>query len=146
MRPPFSHGNAPAGDKGFSAKTIAASMAQRYTPLCICPFSAVRKLFKPLVGGGPQSPGKGRFAALRTLHRWSGYASLRALIDGRINRLGRSICSHRLPGRAVAPLVTMKKTAFCGSFPGFGFQYPTSVLQECIYSIRPLGFVEGVVY
>ena len=33
-----------------------------------------------------------------------------------------------------APSEAIEKAAGGGTFPGFGFQYPTSILQECIYS------------
>ena len=59
--------------------SIVASRAQRYTPLCICPFSAMRKLFKPLVGGRPQSPDKGRFRCLANASQVKRLRALAAL-------------------------------------------------------------------
>lgn len=71
--------------------SIVASRAQRYTPLRGCPFSAMRKLFKPLVGSLPQYPGKGR---LRCLANASQVKRLRVLVGAtneRLDRLERSM-------------------------------------------------------
>lgn len=53
-----------------------------------------------LLRASPQSPGKVRFAALRTLHRWSGYAPLRALKTWTARRY-RWACSFSFSGCSI---------------------------------------------
>lgn len=107
----------------------------RYT---LCDFAFFRPSENPVksaVGGLPQFPGKGR---LRRLTKRStggaGYAPLRALNTGGLT--GWEYTSwFEAPGRTRSrPVRDDEKAADGGPFPEFGFQYPISVLQECIYS------------
>lgn len=104
-------------------------MASRASAYALAIFSE-----NPLVGEAPQSPGKGRFAALPNAPQWGGYAPLRALNTGDLINRDMPRGLKRPAGRAAAPLGALEKTATVGSFPGFGFQHPTSVLQECVRS------------
>lgn len=113
---------------------IAASRAQRYTPLCVCPISAMRKLFKPLVGDRPPIPRQGPLSLPANTPQMERLRALAGAENERLDRLEREVCSQHLAGRATAPLGAMKKTAAGDPFPGFRFQYQISVLRECIYS------------
>lgn len=115
---------------------IVASRAQRYTPLCVCPFSAMRKLFKPLVWARP-NPRQGPLSLPANALQMERLRALAGAENERLDRLEREVCSQHLAGRATAPLGAMKKTAGGDPFPGFRFQYQTSVLRECIYSCSP---------
>lgn len=86
-----------------------------------------------LLGRPPNPPARAALLPCQTLHRWGGYAPLRALNTGDLTGW-KEVCSQRPAGRADAPLGAMKKTAVGGSFMGFGVGFPTSVLQECVRS------------
>ena len=65
-------------------------------------------------------------------------ARLRALMGADYGELtaGKGLCLKASLGRAATPSEEIEKSAGGGAFPGSGFQYSTSILQECIYS-RP---------
>lgn len=97
-------------------------------------FSPRRKNGKSACWGAPSIPRQGPLALpCQTLHRWSGNAPFRAL-NMRDLTDWKEVCLQRPAGRVAAPLRVMKQATVGGSFPGLGFQYPTSVSQECIYS------------
>ena len=87
-----------------------------------------------LLGAAPNPPARAATLPCQTLHMWSGYAPLRALNTGDLINRDMPRGLKRPAGRAAAPLGALEKTATVGSFPGFGFQHPTSVLQECVRS------------
>lgn len=92
-------------------------------------FRYVKNCFNPLVGGRPLSPGKGRY---RCLANASQIRRLRALAGAETRDLtGLLTASGRTLNR---PVRSNEKAAAGDPFPGFGFQYQTSVLRECIYS------------
>ena len=98
-------------------------------------FFASAKICKIFLLGSPQIPRQGPLTPpYQTLHRWSGYAPLRALNTGGLT--GWEYTSwFEAPGRTRSrPVRDDEKAADGGPFPEFGFQYPISVLQECIYS------------
>lgn len=108
---------------------------QSGTHFAILHFFAPAKTCKICLLGPPPIPRQGPLTPpYQTLHRWSGYAPLRALNTGGLT--GWEYTSwFEAPGRTRSrPVRDDEKAADGGPFPEFGFQYPISVLQECIYS------------
>lgn len=75
----------------------------------------------------PNSPARVAIATLRTLHKWVATRPC-----GRWKR--ETWLAWKRSMLAATSLGVMKKTAAGDPFPGFRFQYQTSVLRECIYS------------
>jgi len=76
-----------------------------------------------LLGAAPNPLARAAALPCQTLHRWDGYAPLRAL-NTRDLTGWEKVCSQRPAGRAAAPLGVLKKAATGGLFPGFGFPVP----------------------
>ena len=90
--------------------SIVASRVQRYTPLCVCPFSAMRKLFKTLVGGPPPIPRQGSLSL--PCERFTSEAATRpwGAENERLDWLERSMLTVPA-GCAAAQLGVMKKAS-----------------------------------
>lgn len=100
-------------------------------------FSPLRKPVKFACWGPPTIPRQGTLTLpCQTLHRWSNYAPLRALIDGGIYRLGKGmpLILESVRKMRSRPMGARKRGVAGGPFQGFGGQPPTSVLHECVYT------------
>ena len=113
-----------------------ASSVSWYTRNDFPVFRLCENLENPLVGGRPQSPGKGRLRCLANAPRVERLRALAGAEYRTFYRLGR-ICPSMVGSvrrTRSRPVRGDRKDRRCGAFPGFGFQRPTSVLQECIYT------------
>ena len=116
-----------SGKQGTTVHTVAHLPSFRYA-----------KTVQTACWGPPPIPRQGPLA-LRTFHRWSGHAPLRALNKGSFTgweRLSSWVRSVRRTRNR--PVRSDERTASSGPFPGGKLRTPTSILQEWIYSCKML--------